>query len=66
MHRELAFAFHHIKGVAEIFHSAHIRHYGLFLVDFDIYRVFSIYRVIDSFTRIAALLDLQNIIESSA
>ena len=33
MHRELAFAFHHIKGVAEIFHSAHIRHYGLFLVD---------------------------------
>ena len=36
MHRELAFAFHHIKGVAEIFHSAHIRHYGLFLVDFEI------------------------------
>ncbi|CDE87555.1 unknown [Prevotella sp. CAG:891] len=26
MHRELAFAFHHIKGVAQIFHSTHI-HY---------------------------------------
>ena len=33
---ELAFAFHHIKGVAEVFHSAHIRHYSLFLVDFEI------------------------------
>ena len=39
MYRELAFAFHHIKGVAEIFHSTHIRHYGLFLVDFEIYSV---------------------------
>ena len=36
MHRELAFAFHHIKGVAEVFHSSHIRHYGLLLVDFEI------------------------------
>ena len=65
MYRELAFAFHHIKGVAEVFHPSHIRHYGFSLLTLR-YRVFSINRVIDSFIRIAALLNLQNIIESSA
>ena len=38
MHRELAFAFHHIKGVTEVFHSSHVWHYDLILVDFEIVR----------------------------
>lgn len=65
MHGEAAFAFHYIKGVTEILHSLNIRDYCLFLIDFK-YRVPSINRVMDSLTLLAALLDLQNIIESSA
>ncbi len=46
MHRELAFAFHHIKGSRDI-SSAHTTLRSFSFVDFLRYRVFSINRVIE-------------------